>query len=89
MNISSYNINDVTYHYIGLRVLHGMPLTAKRTEQVEAVASNVRKFVSDRNQRLMVTTRPTAVPGNGKENMPGVGGFQLRAIARKISRGQV
>lgn len=67
MNISSYNITDVTYHYVGLRVLHGMPLTVKRTEQIEAVASNVRKFVSDRNQRLMVTTRPTAYQGTAKK----------------------
>ena len=58
MNISSYNITDVTYHYIGLRVLDGMPSSSKRTEQIEAVASNVLKFVSDRNQRLMV-----AAPG--------------------------
>ena len=59
MNINSYNITDVTYHYIGLRVLGGMPLTSKRTEQIEVVASSIRKFVSDRNQRLMVATRPT------------------------------
>ena len=26
MNINSYNITDITYHYIGLRVLAGMPL---------------------------------------------------------------
>lgn len=58
MNINSYNVNDVTYHYIGLRVLDGMPSTAKRTEQIEAVARNVLKFVTDKNQRLMI-----AVPG--------------------------
>ena len=35
MNIGSYNITDVTYHYIGLRVLDGMPSTSKRTEQIK------------------------------------------------------
>lgn len=59
MNISSYNITDVTYHYIGLRVLGGMPSSSKRTEQIEVVASNVLKFVSDRNQRLMVSAPGT------------------------------
>ena len=33
MNISSYNISDVGYHYIGLRVLGGLPATARRVEQ--------------------------------------------------------
>ena len=58
MNISSYNVTDVTYHYIGLRVLDGMPSTSMRTEQIKTVASNVLKFVSDRNQSLMI-----AAPG--------------------------
>ena len=25
MNITSYNVTDVGYHYIGLRVLNGLP----------------------------------------------------------------
>ena len=67
MNISSYNITDVTYHYIGLRVLHGMPLISKRTEQIKAIASNVLKFVSDRNQRLMVAAPGTSYQGTAKK----------------------
>lgn len=67
MNISSYNVTDVTYHYIGLRVLDGMPRTAKRTEQIETVASNVRKFVSDRNQRLMVAAPGTSYRGTAEK----------------------
>lgn len=59
MNISSYNITDVTYHYIGLRVLDGMSAVSERAEQIEAIASNVLKFVSDRNQRLMVAAPST------------------------------
>lgn len=67
MNISSYNITDVTYHYIGLRVLDGMPSTSKRTEQIKAVASNVLKFVSDRNQRLMVNAPHTTYQGTAQK----------------------
>ena len=59
MNISSYNITDVTYHYIGLRVLDGMSANSERAEQIEAIANNILKFVSDRNQRLMVAAPST------------------------------
>lgn len=67
MNISSYNITDVTYHYIGLRVLAGMPPTSKRAEQIDVIASNVLKFVSDRNQRLMVATPGTTYQGTAEK----------------------
>lgn len=66
MDIKSYNITDVTYHYIGLRVLDGMPPT-KRTEQIAAVASNVRKFVGDRNQRLMIAAPGTTYLGTAQK----------------------
>ena len=67
MNISSYNITDVSYHYLGLRVLHGMPDVATRTEQIENVAKSVHKFVSDRNRRLMVAAPGTSFRGTGKK----------------------
>ncbi len=67
MNISSYNITDVSYHYLGLRVLDGMPRTTTRTEQVEAVAKNIHKFVSDRNRRLMVAAPGTSFRGTGEK----------------------
>ena len=54
MNISSYNISDVGYHYIGLRVLDGLPPTASRKEQLETVSRSVRKYVSDKSLRLML-----------------------------------
>ncbi len=54
MNISSYNITEVGYHYIGLRVLDGMGTSAQRSQQVEVISRNVRKFVSDRALRLML-----------------------------------
>ena len=54
MNISSYNISDVGYHYIGLRVLGGLPSTARRDEQEGTVSRSVRKYVSDRALRLML-----------------------------------
>lgn len=54
MNISSYNITDVGYHYIGLRVLGNLPSTARREEQTETVSRSVRKYVSDKALRLML-----------------------------------
>lgn len=54
MNITSYNITDVSYHYIGLRVLAGMSSAAKRNEQTEAISHGVFKFVTDRALRLML-----------------------------------
>ena len=58
MNIVSWNITDVSYHYIGLRVLAGMPPPAERKAQVEAIARNVLKFVTDRALRLMLPEPP-------------------------------
>ena len=56
MNITSYNITDVTYHYIGLRVLEGLPNTIERPKQIQAVSENVREFVTNRALRLMLPT---------------------------------
>lgn len=52
MKISSYNISDVGYHYIGLRVLAN-PAT-HRDEQLQAIARGVSKYASDRALRLML-----------------------------------
>lgn len=52
MKISSYNITDVGYHYIGLRVL-AIPAT-NRDEQLQAIARGVLKYASDRALRLML-----------------------------------
>ena len=54
MNISSYNIADVGYHYIGLRVLAALPATVRRKEQVSAISRAVLKYVSDKALRLML-----------------------------------
>ena len=53
MNTTGF-ITDVSYHYIGLRVLAGLPADAKRGQQVEAVARSVLKFATDRALRLML-----------------------------------
>lgn len=52
MKISSYNITDVGYHYIGLRVLAN--ITVSRDEQLQAIALGVLKYASDRALRLML-----------------------------------
>ena len=54
MNITSYNVTDVGYHYIGLRVLAGLPSSARREEQTGTISRNVRKYVSDKALRLML-----------------------------------
>ena len=54
MKITSYNISDVGYHYIGLRVLAGLPSSARREEQTAAVSRGVLKYASDRALRLML-----------------------------------
>ena len=54
MNITSYNVTDVGYHYIGLRVLAGLPSSARRDEQTGTISRNVRKYVNDKALRLML-----------------------------------
>ena len=53
MNITSYNISEISYHYIGLRVLAHVP-GHDRGAQLNAVSTNVHKFVNDRALRLML-----------------------------------
>jgi len=53
MRITSYNVTDAGYHYIGLRVLAAMP-TANREEQMVAVSRNVLKYARDKALRLML-----------------------------------
>ena len=54
MNITSYNVTDVGYHYIGLRVLAGLPSGTRREEQTGTISRSVRKYVSDKALRLML-----------------------------------
>ena len=54
MNITSYNVTDVGYHYIGLRVLAGLAPNAPRNEQIETISRSIRKYVSDKALRLML-----------------------------------
>ena len=53
MNISSFNITDVGYHYIGLRVLAAMP-EASRDEQNATISRSVLKYARDKALRLML-----------------------------------
>ena len=55
MKISSYIINDIAYHYIGVRVLDGMAgQNTTRAEQIAAISRNAYKYVSDKALRLML-----------------------------------
>jgi hypothetical protein len=53
VNISSFNVTDVGYHYIGLRVLAAMP-EGSREEQSATISRNVLKYARDRALRLML-----------------------------------
>ncbi len=54
MNITSYNTADVSYHYIGLRVLDAMQKNSGRSNQVETISRSVLKYVYDKALRLML-----------------------------------
>ena len=53
LNISSFNVTDVGYHYIGLRVMAAMP-DASRDEQTATIARSVLKYARDKALRLML-----------------------------------
>lgn len=65
MNITSYNITDVTYHYIGLRVLDHLRADVGRAVQVEEISRNVLKFATDKALRLMLPQPSTSFAGIG------------------------
>ena len=54
MNITSYNITEVSYHYIGLRVLGAVSADLGRSHQVDAISRGVLKFANDRALRLLL-----------------------------------
>src|SRR5213593_2056805 len=53
MNITSYNVTDVAYHYIGLRVL-AANTSLKREELTTAVSRSIGQYVRDRALKLML-----------------------------------
>jgi hypothetical protein len=53
VNISSFNITEVGYHYIGLRVLAATPEAAKE-EQNTTISRSVLKYARDKALRLML-----------------------------------
>jgi len=67
MNISSYNITDVTYHYIGLRVLANMSVDQGRNAQVREISRSVQKFVTDKALRLMLSQPGGTFQGTGEK----------------------
>ena len=67
MNINSYNITDVSYHYIGLQVLAGMPMDSDRSSQIGEISRNVLKFVTNRSLRLMLPQPSGTFQGAGEK----------------------
>ena len=54
MNITSYNIIDVTFHYIGLRVLRQLPSNVDKTTQLETISRSVYSHLCARALHLML-----------------------------------
>ena len=54
MNITSYNVTDVGYHYIGLRALDSLTPGTRRDTQTWTISQNVRKYVTDKTLRMML-----------------------------------
>ena len=54
MNITSYNVTDVGYHYIGLRALDSLAPSTRRDTQTLTISQNVRKYVADKALRMML-----------------------------------
>ncbi len=54
MNINSYNVSEIGYHYIGLRALAGLPSGASRDDQTSAISRSIQKYVIDKALRLML-----------------------------------
>lgn len=53
VNISSFNVTDVGYHYIGLRVVGALP-DVTRDAQTATISRNVAKYMRDKALRLML-----------------------------------
>ena len=54
MNITSYNVTDVGYHYIGLRALDSLAPGTGRDHLTGTIAQSVRKYVNDKALRMML-----------------------------------
>lgn len=54
MNITSYNINDVTFHYVGLRVLEASPNAVDKATQMATISRSIYNHVCHRSLRLML-----------------------------------
>ena len=54
MNITSYNIGDVTFHYVALRVLHKLPQGTEKARQFELISQSIYSHVCSRSLRLML-----------------------------------
>ena len=81
MNITSYNVTDVGYHYIGLRVLAASP-NAPREEQDAAVSKNVAKYANDKALRLLLPEPRSSFTAVGDKVLQELAHLQLAKLAR-------
>ena len=54
MNITSYNIGDVTFHYVALRVLRKLRKGTEKAQQFELISQSIYRHVCSRSLRLML-----------------------------------
>lgn len=81
MNISSFNVTDVGYHYIALRVLSAMP-EASREEQNATISRSVLKYARDKALRLMLPEPKGTYETIGEKVCQELGHFELARAKR-------
>jgi hypothetical protein len=86
MNISSFNVTDVGYHHIGLRVLAAIP-EASREEQNATISRSVLKYARDKALRLMLPEPKGTYDAVGEKVCQELVHFEFAAA--KKSRGHV
>lgn|SRR4030067_1380128 len=82
MNISSYNVTDIGYHYIGLRVLNELPQATLRDNQTSAISRGVLKYATDKSLRLMLPAPKGTFEAVGEKVCRELVHFQLARSVR-------
>lgn len=82
MNISSYNVTDIGYHYIGLRVLNELGKSTSRDHQTRAISRAVLKYASDKALRLMLPAPKGTFEAVGKKVCQELVHFQFARSVR-------
>lgn len=85
MNITSYNLTDVSYHYVGLRVVKASS-GESRDRLAERIGTAVQKLVMDRALRLMLPAPRGTFSSVGEKVLNELKHFGLTESAEKSIR---